>query len=1046
MRKIPFLLGLGLLLLAPGLRAATWTGAFGSSWSDPGNWAENAVPTSSFSTRIDVPLDQSGSDSILQDTGAAFSLGTLQFSGSSSLVLLGGALEFPVGGSISLSGGASVRIASNLATQGELSLLGDLDGPLWLSGNVSGPGRLVLGRDGTPSLLRLSGANTHSGGSTVRPEALVVVGHDSAFGTGAVQLDAGSRLTAAGARTLANAFTFAGTEFATLAFGGDALTLTGAVATGSADTQLILDAPEVTLAGPLSGSGALTVDGGSGTLVFANSGTFSGSVTVPYGGIAVAASQALASAHVVLGSLNALAPALEFRTPSVTLGSLAGGVNVALPTSELRLLALANTTYSAAFSGQGGLTLDGPGVFTLNGTNLHRGPTRVLQGTLHTASAGALSPDSALVVTGSGRLDVATEAVRAAGLAGRANANATGWLGGGQIRGARTAGAQLEVSVGAGATQVFPGVLRDDLGPLALRKTGSGTLALANVPATGGLEIAEGTIRLDASFATDARCQVGSPVTLTASGATLQLAAGSGLPGQYVTLADPPDTSDFASLSALQAFFAARTPSLYANAASGGAMSFGSTGSAFPPPYVDAAGRFAARWVSRFQAATTGTYTFTLLSDDGSMLWIDGQLVVNNNFVQAYTSRSGSVTLTAGEHDIVLAYYQSGGPGGFAVGVQPPGGSTVFLPGSLLSWRSDAVVAGLSGVAGTQVLLNGGTLTVRGTGIIATVPAFAGVIADGSAPGRLQVEQGPLLLAGANTFTGGVRLAGGTLGIGHDLALGTGPLVCVEGTNSGLFADGGDRTLSQPLTLASGTSLDLRIGGDADARLLLAGSISGAGTLSVSAGRPQLSGAVSPGLLRIFAATVELTSACSPTRTEIFGTVVLGPSASLGGLISLPAGGTLTGSGLVTGNLDSQGTVEARGTTLRLRGPLRNRGVLRAVAGGVLDAASAPAFTNEGVIDLISGTFLPPAGFVNAGVILDSSAVHVRNVSRTGSTVTLVVPGYTGHRYQLQRSSALGSGAFSDVGPAQSGVTGTDLTFTDPDATSGAGFYRVRVD
>ena len=57
-----------------------------------------------------------------------------------------------------------------------------------------------------------------------------------------------------------------------------------------------------------------------------------------------------------------------------------------------------------------------------------------------------------------------------------------------------------------------------------------------------------------------------------------------------------------------------------------------------------------------------GTSNFSTTSDDGSMLYIDGNTVVNNNYYQGATLRNGSVTeTTAGYHQIEVAYYQGGG-------------------------------------------------------------------------------------------------------------------------------------------------------------------------------------------------------------------------------------------------------------------------------------------------------------------------------------------------------------------------------------------------
>ena len=64
-----------------------------------------------------------------------------------------------------------------------------------------------------------------------------------------------------------------------------------------------------------------------------------------------------------------------------------------------------------------------------------------------------------------------------------------------------------------------------------------------------------------------------------------------------------------------------------------------------------------------------------------------------------------------------------------------------------------------------------------------------------------------------------------------------------------------------------------------------------------------------------------------------------------------------------------------------------------------------------------------------------------------GGIFTTQIASYTGHTYQLQRASSLGTGSFfHDVGPAQIGVTGTTLTLTDTAAPLGKEFYRIVID
>ena len=59
-------------------------------------------------------------------------------------------------------------------------------------------------------------------------------------------------------------------------------------------------------------------------------------------------------------------------------------------------------------------------------------------------------------------------------------------------------------------------------------------------------------------------------------------------------------------------------------------------------------------------AAHAGTYTFRSASDDGSVVHIDGNYVLNNNFYQGRTSRQANYTLTEGAHPIVMGWYEGG--------------------------------------------------------------------------------------------------------------------------------------------------------------------------------------------------------------------------------------------------------------------------------------------------------------------------------------------------------------------------------------------------
>jgi cytochrome c553 len=68
-----------------------------------------------------------------------------------------------------------------------------------------------------------------------------------------------------------------------------------------------------------------------------------------------------------------------------------------------------------------------------------------------------------------------------------------------------------------------------------------------------------------------------------------------------------------------------------------------------------------------FSIPKDGKYSFTLNSDDGSKLYIDGKLVVDNDGVHAPQTRGGSVSLTKGVHRARVEFFQGGGGAELAV-------------------------------------------------------------------------------------------------------------------------------------------------------------------------------------------------------------------------------------------------------------------------------------------------------------------------------------------------------------------------------------------
>jgi hexosaminidase len=70
---------------------------------------------------------------------------------------------------------------------------------------------------------------------------------------------------------------------------------------------------------------------------------------------------------------------------------------------------------------------------------------------------------------------------------------------------------------------------------------------------------------------------------------------------------------------------------------------------------------------------TTGLYTLTTASDDGSWLFIGENLVVDNDGPHGVLEHTGQVALAAGWHPVKLAYFQAGGSRELLVTIEGPG-------------------------------------------------------------------------------------------------------------------------------------------------------------------------------------------------------------------------------------------------------------------------------------------------------------------------------------------------------------------------------------
>jgi|GEM_PF-1940064 len=94
--------------------------------------------------------------------------------------------------------------------------------------------------------------------------------------------------------------------------------------------------------------------------------------------------------------------------------------------------------------------------------------------------------------------------------------------------------------------------------------------------------------------------------------------------------------------------------------------------------------RYALRFNGYISVPADGPYVFYLASDDGSRLWLDGKLVVDNDGLHGPVGKKGYVSLKAGHHRIEVTYFELSGGDSLYVSYDGPGVPTQWVPASVL--------------------------------------------------------------------------------------------------------------------------------------------------------------------------------------------------------------------------------------------------------------------------------------------------------------------------------------------------------------------------
>jgi len=93
---------------------------------------------------------------------------------------------------------------------------------------------------------------------------------------------------------------------------------------------------------------------------------------------------------------------------------------------------------------------------------------------------------------------------------------------------------------------------------------------------------------------------------------------------------------------------------------------------------------FTLKFTGQIDIPEEGDYTFFTTSDDGSKLYIDGDLVVDNGGSHGPETTSGEISLEAGMHSITVMHFEEGGGETLSVSWQGPGFDKEKIPADVL--------------------------------------------------------------------------------------------------------------------------------------------------------------------------------------------------------------------------------------------------------------------------------------------------------------------------------------------------------------------------
>ncbi|ULU24216.1 autotransporter-associated beta strand repeat-containing protein [Dyella terrae] len=902
----------------------------------------------------------SGTGGLTVLNGPIFLTGNNTYTG---LTTIGSAGFVWVGG-----GGQTGSIMGDVANDGAFEF--DLTSNYTYGGIVSGAGQLVLQGTGT---VTLTGINTYSGFTWIGTGTLALSGSGSIANSSFVDVN-DSVFDISG--TTAGASITSLTDNGSVVLGQRTLTLNNA--SGDANSNF---------SGTISGSGGVALQ--NGTETFSGVNTYSGITAINGGTLALSGSGSIASSSDVnvasAGTLD-----ISTTTNGASISSLDGSGNITLGQQSLALTA-ANGSFSGVISGSGGVTLQA-GAETLTGNNTYTGATTIgSPGTLtlgngstsgsiagNVANSGALvfnrsdAVDFSGVISGTGTLTQAGSGTLTldgnSGGFGGSTIVSSGTLVIGSVAGN---GAALggNVTVDANATLRCHGTIGGNVDLLSGGIVEPGD-SIGTLTVNGDFSAAQGSL-LNFSFGAPGTTQqtlgsgdsihVGGNLSL--NGATLNITNAGGMGAGLYNL--------FGYSGTLTAANGGLT---LGSAPAGEQLQLQYLTSQKQINLIDSTGFTLNAWNANGQASATqmgggsGTWSAT------SPMWTTVTANLPNGAMQPqpgfalFGGTAGTVTVDSSAGSVSATGIQ------FAVNGYTLNGDTLTLVGS--NGNAPVIRVGDGSSAGAS-------MTARIDNIVA------------GSDGLTKADLGTLVLSGANTYTGGTTINGGTLSISSDANLGNAAV--------GITFQGG--TLENTTAFFTTRSMNLAGNGtlQTDADLLASGTIDGSGALTKSgAGTLTLLGANTyTGSTTISAGTLALAgpgsiadssnvNIASNATFDIAGTsgasiVSLGGSGNvLLGLRSL----TLTqANGSFAGVIAGPGSLTLTGGTETLSGTNAYSGIT-AINGGTLALSGAGSIAHSSDVNVAANATFDISGTKNGASIVSLDGSGNVNLGQQSLTLT----------------------------------------------------------